>query len=118
MVSHLLLPKRRPTGRYYFCRFSSSSVAAGCTWFARPDLDWGVGWCAAIHHQGSEEEEGGQDLSFNESQGLARANMVKTARQRSKEVEIEVRGQACVGCGWVCVFWVHNIKVLQRLFRL
>lgn len=37
-----------------------------------------------------EDEEGGENLSFNESQGVARTNMVKTAKRASKEVEIEV----------------------------
>lgn len=43
-------------------------------------------WC-----QDNEDEDGGEELSFNESQGVARTNMVKTARRASKEVEIEVR---------------------------
>eukprot|EP00903_Cladosiphon_okamuranus_P011385 g10729.t1 len=44
-----------------------------------------------IASQGNEDEDGGDELYFNESQGVARSNMVKTARRASKEVEIEAK---------------------------
>lgn len=51
-------------------------------------------WCYVMlrcFRQDNEDEEEGEDLSFNESQDVARAKMVKTAKKSSKEVEIQVQ---------------------------